>query len=181
MENIISNKEQNTVFQEGLIRQIVDSVIQGILKDLKTQHKNSVSLLSRQIQDNKKFYEEEIKSLNDQIEKQRNKLATANDRLSKVENKLKGIDQSITLQRNITSDEINQVKDEILKLRDHVAFQQRIYIKGVKISAMNLNQFAIVSKTKLKNLCLNLKTYQEMNLESCNAKPTDPGGGNDTP
>ena len=81
MENIISNKEQNTVFQEDLIRQIVISVIQGILKDLKTQHKNSVSLLSHQIQDNKKFYEEEIKSLNDQIEKQRNKLASANDRL----------------------------------------------------------------------------------------------------
>ena len=35
-------------------------------------------------------------------------------------------------------------------------FQQRIYIK--KISAMNLNQFAIVSKTNLKNLCLTLKT-----------------------
>ena len=104
MENIISNKEKNTVFQEDLIRQIVDSVIQDILKDLKTQHKNSVSLLSRQIQDNKKFYEEEIKSLNDQVEKQRNKLATANDRLSKVETKLNGIDQSITLQRNITSD-----------------------------------------------------------------------------
>ena len=30
MENIISNKEQNTVFQEDLIRQIVDSVIQDI-------------------------------------------------------------------------------------------------------------------------------------------------------
>ena len=33
MENIISYKEQNTVFQEDLIRQIVDSVIQDILKD----------------------------------------------------------------------------------------------------------------------------------------------------
>ena len=81
IENIISNKEQNTVFQADLIRQIVDSVIQGILKDLKTRHKNSVSLLPRQIQDNKKLYEEEIKSLNDPIEKQRNKLASANDRL----------------------------------------------------------------------------------------------------
>ena len=37
----------------------------------------------------------------------------------------KGIDQSITLQRNITSDEINQVKDEILKLRDHVDFSAK--------------------------------------------------------
>ena len=134
------------------------SVIQDILKDLKTQHKNSVSLLSRQIQDNKKFYEEEIKSLNDQIEKQRNKLASANYRLSKVENKLKGIDQSIILQRNITADEISQVKDEILKLRDHADFSAKDLHKRCEISAMNSNQFAIVLKTELKNLCLNLKT-----------------------
>ena len=39
MKNIISNKEQNTVFQEDLIRQIGISVIQGILKNLKTQQK----------------------------------------------------------------------------------------------------------------------------------------------
>ena len=39
MENIVNNKEQNTVFQEDLITQIVDSVIQDILKDLKTQQK----------------------------------------------------------------------------------------------------------------------------------------------
>ena len=122
MENIISNKEQNTVFQEDLIRRIEDSVIQDILKVLKSQRKNSVSLLSRQTQDNKKFYEEELKNFNEQIEKQRNKLVTTNDRLGKVENKLRGIDQSIALQRNITGDEINQVKDEILKLRDHVDF-----------------------------------------------------------
>ena len=43
----------------------------------------------------------------------------------KSENKLKGIDQSITLQRNITSDDINQVKDEIVKLRDHVDFSAK--------------------------------------------------------
>ena len=101
MENIISHKEQNTLFQENLIRQIVDSVIQDILKDLKTQHKNSVSLLSRQTVDNKKFYEEEIKNLNGQIEKQRNKLDTVNDRLSKAEHKVKGINQSITLQKTL--------------------------------------------------------------------------------
>ena len=60
MENIISNEEQNAVFQEDLIRQIVDSVIHDILKDLKIQHKSSVSLLSRQVQDNRKFDEEEV-------------------------------------------------------------------------------------------------------------------------
>ena len=150
MENIISNKEQNTVFQEDLIRQIVISVIQGILKDLKTQHKNSVSLLSRQIQDNKKFYEEEIKSLNDQIEKQRNKLATANDRLRNVENKLKGIDQNITLQRNITSDEINQVNDEILKLRDHVDF-----------SAKDLHKRCEDLSNEFKPICYSVKNQTE--------------------
>ena len=109
-----------------------------------------MSLLSCQIQDNKKFYEEEIKSLNDQIGKQRNKLASANDRLRKVENKLKGMDQSITLQRNITSDEINQVKDEIVKLRDHVEF-----------SAKDLHKRCKDLSNEFKPICYSVKSQTE--------------------
>ena len=116
--NTISNREQNTVFQEELIKQIVDSAIKDILEDFKTQHKNSIVLLSRQLEENKRLYEEEIKKLKDLIEKQRGKLASANDRLNNVEKKLKDVDQRVTLVRNITTDEINQVKDEMLRLKD---------------------------------------------------------------
>ena len=85
IQNTISNRVQNTVFQEELIKQIVDSAIKDILEDFKTQHKNSIVLLSRKLEENKKLYEEEIKKLNDLIEKQRGKLVSANDRLNNVE------------------------------------------------------------------------------------------------
>ena len=71
IQNTISNRVQNTVFQEELIKQIVDSAIKDTLEDFKTQHKNSIVLLSRKLEENKKLYEEEIKKLNDLIEKQR--------------------------------------------------------------------------------------------------------------
>ena len=80
-----SNRVQNTVFQEERIKQIVDSAIKDTLEDFKTQHKNSIVLLSRQLEENKKLYEEEIKKLNDLIEKQRGKLTSVNDRLNNVE------------------------------------------------------------------------------------------------
>ena len=111
---------QNTVFQEELIKQIVDSAIKDTLEDFKTQHKNSIVLLSRKLEENKKLYEEEIKKLNDLIEKQRGKLASANDTLNNVEKKLKEVDQRVILVRNITTDEVNQVKDEMLRLNDNV-------------------------------------------------------------
>ena len=75
-------------------------------------------MLSRQLEENKRLYEEEIKKLKDLIEKQRGKLASANDRLNNAEKKLKDVDQRVTLVRNITTDEINQVKDEMLRLKD---------------------------------------------------------------
>ena len=122
IQNTISNRVQNTVFQEELIKHIVDSAIKDTLEDFKTQHKNSIVLLSRQLEENKKLYEAEIKKLNDLIEKQRGKLASANDRLNNVEKKLKDqrVDQRVTLVGNITTDEINQVKDQMLRLKDNV-------------------------------------------------------------
>ena len=119
IQNTISNKVQNNVFWEELIKQIVDSAIKDTLEDFKTQHKNSILLLSCHLEENKKLYEEEIKKLNDLTEKPRGKLASANDRLNNVEKKLMEIDQRVTLARNITTDEINQVKDEMLRLKDN--------------------------------------------------------------
>ena len=120
IQNTISNRVQNPVFQEELIKQIVDSAIKDTLEDFETQHKNSIVLLSRQLEENKKLFEEEIKNLNNLIEKQRGKLASANDWPNNVEKKLKEVDQRVTLVRNITTDEINHVKDEMLRLKDNV-------------------------------------------------------------
>ena len=49
IQNTISNRVQNTVFQEELIKQIVDSAIKDTLEDFKTQHKNSIVLLSHKL------------------------------------------------------------------------------------------------------------------------------------
>ena len=154
IQNNISNRVQNTVFQEELIKQIVDSAIKDTLEDFKTQHKNSIVLLSHQSEENKKLYEEEIKKLNDLIEKQRGKLASATDRLNNIEKKLKEVDQRVTLVRNITTDEINQVKDEMLRLKDNVSSLSEILKK--KKTCENLGnkvaQFAIVLRINLMSL-----------------------------
>ena len=112
----ISDKTINTVFQEDLNKDLVSTAISETLKDLKQQHKNSLALLTRQVEGNKKSYEEELKKLKDVLEKFRNKLAAANDKCNKMEKRIKDQEHSITLQKNITKDEINHIKDEIIRI-----------------------------------------------------------------
>ena len=61
IQRSISDKTINTVFQEDLIKDLVNTAISETLKDLKQQHKNSLALLTRQVEGNKKYYEEELK------------------------------------------------------------------------------------------------------------------------
>ena len=116
IQRSISDKTINTVFQEDLIKDLVSTAISETLKDLKQQHKNSLALLTRQVEGNKKYYEEELKTLKDELEKFRNKLAAANDKCNKMEKRIKDKEHSITLQRSITKDEINHIKDEIIRI-----------------------------------------------------------------
>ena len=62
IQNTISNRVQNTVFQEDLIKQIVDSSIKDTLEDFKTQHKNSIVLLSRKLEENKSYMKKKLRS-----------------------------------------------------------------------------------------------------------------------
>ena len=63
IQRTISDKAINTVFQEDLIKDLVNTAISETLKDLKQQHKNSLALLTHQVEGNKKYYEEEFKKL----------------------------------------------------------------------------------------------------------------------
>ena len=59
----ISDKTINTVFQEDFIKDLVNTAIAETLTDLKQQHKNSLALSTCEVEDNKKYYEEELKNL----------------------------------------------------------------------------------------------------------------------
>ena len=62
IQNTISNRVQNTVFQEEFIKKIVDSAIKDTLHDFKTQHKKSIVLLSCKLEENKSYMKKKLRS-----------------------------------------------------------------------------------------------------------------------
>ena len=117
IQRTISDKAINTVFQEDLIKDLVNTAISESLKDLKQQHKNSLALLTHQVEGNKKYYEEELKKLNDELEKFRNKVAAANDKCNKMEKRIKDQEHSITLQKTLLRMKLIILKMRLLELK----------------------------------------------------------------
>ena len=117
IQRSISDKTINTVFQEDLIKDLVNTAISETLKDLKKQHKNSLALLTCQVESNKKYYDEELKKLKDELEKFRNKLAAANDKCNKMEKRIKDQEHSITMQKTLLRMKLIILKMRLLELK----------------------------------------------------------------
>ena len=75
--------------QEELIDNIVIAKIEEELKNLETQHKNSLSVLERKLQDNENSFNIKLTNIESELETLRGKLATTIERLSRLERTVK--------------------------------------------------------------------------------------------
>ena len=118
IDSVIGGKLTEIVMQEELIDNIVKVKIEEELKDLKIKHKNPLSILKRNFQDNENSFNIKLTKIESELETLRGgKLATTTEKLSRLERAVKNNSDNRN-EITITSQDVQNHGELINKLKE---------------------------------------------------------------
>ena len=89
MDNTIASQVVNIMEHESEIEKLISCKIEEQLRDLKEQHKNGISILSKKLTEIEEQFEKELAALKTDTEKVKTRIINVNDRCTKLEKTVK--------------------------------------------------------------------------------------------
>ena len=85
MDNTIASQVANIMEHESEIEKLISCKIEEQLRDLKEQHKNGISILSKKLTEIEEQFDKELAALKTDTEKVKTRIINVNDRCTKLE------------------------------------------------------------------------------------------------
>ena len=116
MDNTIASQVVNIMEHESEIEKLISCKIEEQLRDLKEQHKNGISILSKKLTEIEEQFEKELAALKTDTEKVKTRIINVNDRCTKLEKTVKENTTTIEEKNNSIAHDIKSTlitKEEV--------------------------------------------------------------------
>ena len=114
IDSTLASQSAEPILNENFIEEIVARKIEERLKDLKTQHKNSISVLSKQVDDLQLQIENQVSGLKKEIDMIKTRTANTNDRCGRLEKAVKFTERQLLEKINMMKDELSsELKNDL--------------------------------------------------------------------
>ena len=110
----LASQSAEPILNENIIEEIVACKIEERLKDLKTQHKNAISVLSKEVNNLQQQIENQVSGLKKEIDMKKTRTANTNDHCGRLEKAVKFTERQLLKKIDMMKDELlSELKNDL--------------------------------------------------------------------